>query len=355
MKSSTVALYLAWCGSGVVAFQATTVPGLVLPAGGGIRENHVWWNNRRAHASPRLFSTVMSAPLTDLPDISASKQKLIETAEQLKSQYGVFLVEKSAKDELQQAVSALENLSEPPSLTADFLGEWELVCTTVTSKEGIDTSKFPAAFLEPLQQIRDSITKTANKYVKVEQIIKRPTDGSLEIDRVDHVIEYMPPKELQDLLDNLPDQLKAVNINPLSVSTSKLVLIHKANIESTQNPLKIVLSLKSVVLNVAGTSTFLDPNGKDITGINIPLGDFLNAGSFETTYMDGELRISRGKSVAGDQLRVFLRRGRVDDDLAVQEIKDGVPVGQGVDAELDVDEVVDPDFDNLAPSDVEDV
>ena len=71
--------------------------------------------------------------------------------------------------------------------------------------------------------------------------------------------------------------------------------------------------------------------------------------------MDGELRISRGKSVAGDQLRVFLRRGRVDDDLAVQEIKDGVPVGQGVDAELDVDEVVDPDFDNLAPSDVEDV
>jgi PAP_fibrillin len=141
----------------------------------------------------------------------------------------------------------------------------------------------------------------------------------------------------------------------LSVSTSKLVLIHKANVESTQNPLKIGLSLKSVVLNVAGTSTFLDPNGKDITGINIPLGDFLNAGSFETTYMDGELRISRGKSVAGDQLRVFLRRGRVDDDLAVQEIKDGVPVGQGVDAELDVDEVVDPDFDNLAPSDVEDV
>ena len=332
----------------MVAFQAA-LPGLLPPGSGWIRAED--GPNRRTASS--RFSTVISAPLADLPGTSASKHSLIEKAEQLKSQYGVFLVEKSAKEELQEAVEALENRSEPPLLTTDLLGEWELVCTTVTSQAGIDTSKLPAAFLEPLQQIRDSITKTANKYVKVTQNIKRPTDGSLEIDRVDHVIEYVPPKELQDLLDNLPDPLKAVNINPLSVSTSKLVLIHKANVESTQSPLKIGLSLKSVVLNVAGTSTFLDPKGKDITGINIPLGDFLNAGSFETTYMDEELRISRGQTVAGDQLRVFLRRGRVDDDLAVKEIQDGVSVGQGVDAELDVDDVVDPDFDNLAPSDVE--
>lgn len=301
----------------------------------------------------RLFSSTVSPPLTDLPDTSATRQSLIDTVEQLKDQYGVFLLEKSAKTQLKDAVSALENLSEPPSLTQDFLGEWELACTTVTSQEGIDTSKFPS-FLEPLQQIRDSVTKTANKYVKVEQIIQQPSDGSLEIDRVDHVIEYMPPKELADVLENLPEQLKAVNINPLSVSKSKLVLVHKATVESTESPLKIGLSLKSVVLNVAGSSTFLDPNGQDITGINIPLGDLLSAGSFETTYMDDELRISRGKTVAGDQLRVFLRRGRVDKDLAVKEIEDGVPVGQGVDAELDVDEVVDPEFENLAPSDVED-
>jgi len=337
MKLSATTLFLgALC---------VPVSGFVAPSIGGGSASFL-------SSSSRLYSTVSTPPLTDLPDTSVSKKALIETAERLKNQYGVFLVEKQAKKDLQDAVAALENLSQPPALTKDFLGEWELVVTTVTSQEGIDTSNFPS-FLEPLQQIRDSITKTANKYVKVEQIIQPPSDGSLEIDRVDHVIEYMPPKELRDVLDNLPEQLQALNINPLAVSKSKLVLIHKATVESTQDPLEVGLSLKSVVLNVAGTSTFLEPNGKDITGINVPLGDFLNAGSFETTYMDDELRISRGKTVAGNQLRIFLRKGRVDKDLAVKEIEDGVPVGGGVGAELDVDETVDPDFSNDAPSDVE--
>lgn len=344
MKVLTSALSLALCCAEVAAFQAAS------PTLSADRCFHVTAQNSRTS----LFSTTaVPTTATDFPGTSSSRKSLIEKAEQLKSLYGVFLLEKSAKAELKEAVSALENLSEPPRLTDDFLGVWELVCTTVTSQEGIDTSNLPA-FLEPLQQIRDSVTKSANKYVKVEQVITRPSDGSLEIDRVDHVIEYMPPKELADVLDNLPEQLKVININPLAVSKSKLVLIHKAIVESTQSPLKVSLSLKSVVLNVAGTSTFLDPNGKDITGINIPLGDLLNAGSFETTYMDDELRISRGKTVAGDQLRVFMRKGRVDKDLAVKDIKDGVPVGKGVNADLDVDEFVDPDFENLAPSDVED-
>jgi hypothetical protein len=131
----------------------------------------------------------------------------------------------------------------------------------------VDTNRLPA-FLNkegPLKAIRDSITESVNKYLTVQQRIRSENDDG-EIDRVDHVLEYKPPAKLQEVLDNLPEQLTSLNINPLHVSKSKLILVHKAEVVS-ESPLKVKLGLKGIILNVAGTSTFLEPDGNDVAGI----------------------------------------------------------------------------------------
>lgn len=62
----------------------------------------------------------------------------------------------------------------------------------------------------------------------------------------------------------------------------------------------------SRIVNVAGTSQFLESDGKDVLGINSPLKEF-QAGTFETTYLDDNLRISRTTTSSVDQLRVYVR------------------------------------------------
>jgi hypothetical protein len=62
-------------------------------------------------------------------------------------------------------------------------------------------------------------------------------------------------------------------------------------------------------VNVAGTSKYLDPDGGDVFGLNNVLGEFLNAGYFDTPYVDGDVRLSRTSGPASEQLRVFVRVG----------------------------------------------
>jgi len=302
----------------------------------------------------------------DLPDVAAARQELLDVCNRLKDECGTILIDKQSKDQLKKAVEALENLSEPPTLDThaeeDLVGPWTLLCTTSTTRPGLDKSKLPPIFKEgPLQTIRDTIREAANRFITVQQVIKGEGDETgWQVNRVDHVISYSPPKKLQELVDNLPEQLTSVDINPLDVSKSKLTLVHDAKVlkDDTSVALKTKLNLKSIVLNVAGTSTLLDPEGRDLVGINLPLSEFIaNSASnpfaeFETTYIDHDLRISRsrGNGIVDDQLRVFVR-SKEGDQQAVALDDDDVEDDENaekVDAEL----VDDHDGqDDVSPSD----
>jgi hypothetical protein len=108
-----------------------------------------------------------------------------------------------------------------------------------------------------------------------------------------------------------------------------------------------------LLVNVAGESQILDPAGADLIGINVPFGEFLNAGSFETTYMDDKIRVSRSKVGIVDQLRVFLRSDLDFDGTttptttATAETESKIEIEQVNEAEIAHDDTED----DVSPSD----
>jgi hypothetical protein len=124
----------------------------------------------------------------------------------------------------------------------------------------------------------------------------------------------------------------------------------------TRLSLFLSFTLCTPLVNVAGKSQRLDPEGADVLGINLPFGEFLNAGGFETTYMDDTLRISRSKVGIVDQLRVFVRSN-------LEQSMSAVETSAVNNAELtitDADVIVatddqsasnDADVDDISPSD----
>lgn len=234
----------------------------------------------------------------------------------LKATYGVLLIDSKAKASFRDAVEKLENLTESPTDTSLLVGDWTLLCSYSSAfpkkTNIIDTSKIPFFNEGPIKDIKD----TLNDSIEVVQRIKFG-ESSNSIDSIDHIINYTPPNALSSFLKNIPDAIKDLDINPLKVSDTKVILKHKAEVEAVIPLIKTKLSLQSVVVNVAGKSQKLEPSGADVLGINIPFGEFLNAGSFETTVLDESIRVSRSKVGPVEQIRVFVK---VDDQEVVASV-----------------------------------
>ena len=195
-----------------------------------------------------IFSTLdgTDSPSLDKDVITAGpRAKLLDVAMGLKDEFGVFIVDTEAQKQLREAVEELEGVAERPTFDAEakktMMGDWTLVCTTSSSSalpfSGIDTKRLPFFNSSPLKDIRQSL----NKCLVVQQAIM--ARNSNEIDRVDHILQYKPPKTLQDILDSLP----SFNINPLDVTKGKAVLVHEADVSNTGPGFSIKLKLASVV------------------------------------------------------------------------------------------------------------
>mmetsp|Transcript_2182 Transcript_2182/g.4637 ORF Transcript_2182/g.4637 Transcript_2182/m.4637 type:complete len:498 (+) Transcript_2182:85-1578(+) len=277
------------------------------------------------HASRRITPSYGRPHLPCFATVSSdviekAKTRVLSLASNIKedSKTGVFIADPGVKSDLKRAVADLEAVCGSPTDRERrlMLGDWALLCTTNSGggngdKKKSSKSKGPKLpFKLPELPFQDKATKS----ISVTQRIRSTDDSEGQdktINRVDNVIEFTPFADtLGDLLgDDTPfGALKDLTVNPLEVSKSKIALVHKAEVLSVSPVLRTKISLQSYVLTVAGNSQYLDPDGADLLGLNVPLGDF-QSGNFDTTYVDEELRISRGKVGLVDVLRVFVRKG----------------------------------------------
>lgn len=284
--------------------------------------------------------------------ILQSRNRLIALSSTLASNSatGKFISRPADKIKLQNAVNDLEALTsfQPPSEQM-MLGDWTLIATANVPSSDIrrrfdkkndnnnllgwfgnkngDNKRSGLSLFgsegRPLNPIQKSIRKSIEVTQRIRSDGVRTNDSSSDsnsINRVDNVIEYTPLDTLQDIIPKdfpLFGFLENLNVNPLQVKKSKVVLVHKAEVESVAPVLRTKIAWVSSVLNVAGTSQFFEPDGADVFGTNNPFGEFLNVGTFDTPFVDEDIRISRTKGPVFEQLRIFVRKGSnmLDSDM----------------------------------------
>ena len=281
-------------------------------------------------------STVVIDELVELPagaaPIIQARNDLISISNALTSESptGLFITLPSDRAKFMKAVARLEAIGPTTSDESEplMLGEWTLVATSRKTAFGTSSSSSANGNKKKKMSLPKLNPKIKNS-IKVTQRIRSTEDESLNtINRIDNVIEF----------DNTMTKLLPSFLNPLQIDQSKLILVHKAKVESFV-PFRTKLALQSIVLNIAGQSKNLplgldlDPDGADVFGLNIPsLSEWMNAGDFDTTYVDQDVRVSRGTIGLVEMTRVFVRQGS-----NLMEYNQDVDMDIEVDADADAD------------------
>ena len=313
MKFS-LATILAFMGASASAFAPTTTSTSFIA-----RQGHQQW---QLASTTEVPSDVESIPLNNDGDFSndelaagsapiiTARNELLSLSTSLTSSSptGLFITLPSDRKEFMKAVARLEAIAPTTSDESEPLtiGDWELVATSrkttldllnnASDSSGSgsgssDAKKNGKGFPKLNPKIKDSI--------RVTQRIRSTTSELEIVDRIDNVITF----------DNTSTKLLPTFLNPLSIDKSKIVLVHKAKVQ-TFVPFRTKLALSSVVFNLAGQSRNLDPEGADVFGLNVPmLNEWMNAGEFDTTYVDGDVRVCRGTIGVLEETRVFVKKG----------------------------------------------
>ncbi|KAL7540682.1 hypothetical protein ACHAWF_006756 [Thalassiosira exigua] len=311
-------------------------------------------------STPTAVDDVPSDAPLDLDDgggdpeaVLRARDRLLALASSLASSSpsGRFVSRPSDRSKLRKAVSELETLAPPPGERGRelLLGNWKLVATAAIpsagmrrgdgkkdekknkdKKSGWFASSRGKSGRSSLSLLGDDnpLQKSLKKTVEVTQRIRTKNPDEEDegaVSRVDNVVEITPLDTLDSILPKdspLTNLLGNVNLNPLSVKKSKVVLVHDAEVESVDPVLRTKIAWVSSVVNVAGTSQYLDPDGADVFGINNLFGEFLNAGTFDTPYVDEDVRVSRSSSPIVEQIRVFVRDGSsvLDDEVMMESL-----------------------------------
>ena len=311
---------------------------------------------------------------SDPESILQSRNKLIALSQTLSANSSsgkIFVTRPADKIKLQNAINSLEALTESSSAGTSeqssskkdmLLGDWTLIVTAnlpssdirrrfdnnEKKKGGVWGKKKQKSHNEKqLNPIQKSIQQTIEVTQRIRNDYNRGEDETSNIiNRVDNVIEFTPLNTLEDILpSSLPiyDIVSKININPLQISKGKVVLIHKAEIESTKPILRTKISWTSSVLNVAGESQYFDTDGDDVFGINNLLGEFINVGTFDTPYVDEDVRISRSSGPVFETLRVFVKKGSSlldEDSMLLENLSAELRVEEDMEVEQSGDDVV---------------
>lgn len=220
-------------------------------------------------ASPLAASVVDELPSDTTEDnpetLLSSRNRLVALSSTLSSNSatGRFVTRPADKIKLQRAINELESVSPPMGMKEKDLmvGDWTLVATANVANSdvrrrfgGRNQSSWFGKGRSGLSLFGrdglslDSLQKNLRKSIEVTQRI-RDTEGNGEINRVDNVIEYTPFETLSEIIPKESPLafLSEINVNPLKVTKSKVVLVHKAEVESVAPVLRTKIAWTSSV------------------------------------------------------------------------------------------------------------